>query len=150
MPLACQVIFKGLLKLFLQSLQSCLQFCKWEKEMLLSDLSVQGVAGTLLATDEMLETITVLKKELQQRARHELADLDRRRFALLDVLGEMPVSCDYEDEEKPPRARGPVNPPKYRNPNNPEQTWSGRGKRPAWIVDHLREPTNQLQGLLIP
>jgi DNA-binding protein H-NS len=118
--------------------------------MILSDISVQGVVGTLLATDEMLETITVLRNELQQRARHELADLDRRRNALLEVLGETPVSCDYEDEEKPPRSRGPVNPPKYRNPDNPEQTWSGRGKRPAWVVDYLIEPANLLQDLLIP
>ena len=25
-------------------------------------------------------------------------------------------------------------PPKYRNPENPEQTWTGRGKAPLWIV----------------
>ena len=119
--------------------------------MLLSDISVQGVVVTVLSTDEMLETIAVLKTELQQRARHELADLDRRRNALLEVLGEMPVACDYEDEEKPPRVRGPVNPPKYRNPENPEQTWSGRGKRPAWVVDYLAgHPSNLLQDLLIP
>ena len=117
--------------------------------MLLSDISVQGVAGTLLATDEMLETITVLKTELQQRARHELADLDRRRNALLVVLGEMPVSYDYEDEEKPPRSRGPVNPPKYRNPDNHEQTWGGRGKRPAWVVNYLANLDNKLDNLLI-
>lgn len=30
---------------------------------------------------------------------------------------------------------GAKNPPKYRNPANPEQTWSGRGRRPAWISE---------------
>ncbi|MEB4589546.1 H-NS histone family protein [Candidatus Thiothrix sp. Deng01] len=25
--------------------------------------------------------------------------------------------------------------PKYRNPNNPEQTWSGRGRKPAWVEE---------------
>lgn len=30
---------------------------------------------------------------------------------------------------------GAKNPPKYRNPENPEQTWSGRGRRPAWIAE---------------
>lgn len=25
------------------------------------------------------------------------------------------------------------NPPKYRNPENAEQTWSGRGRKPAWV-----------------
>ena len=23
--------------------------------------------------------------------------------------------------------------PKYANPSNPEQTWSGRGRKPAWV-----------------
>ena len=26
-------------------------------------------------------------------------------------------------------------PAKYRNPNDPSQTWSGRGRRPAWFLD---------------
>lgn len=25
--------------------------------------------------------------------------------------------------------------PKYRNPKNPSQTWTGRGRRPTWIVE---------------
>ena len=27
--------------------------------------------------------------------------------------------------------------PKYANPDNPEQTWTGRGRRPKWIVSAL-------------
>ncbi|NHX27966.1 H-NS histone family protein, partial [Escherichia coli] len=27
--------------------------------------------------------------------------------------------------------------PKYRNPENPDQTWSGRGRKPLWVVAHL-------------
>lgn len=27
--------------------------------------------------------------------------------------------------------------PKYRHPENPEITWSGRGRKPAWIVEGL-------------
>lgn len=26
---------------------------------------------------------------------------------------------------------------KYRNPDNPAQSWSGRGKRPQWVVEAL-------------
>ncbi|MBB3713729.1 DNA-binding protein H-NS [Limimaricola variabilis] len=26
-------------------------------------------------------------------------------------------------------------PPKYRNPQNPDQSWSGRGRRPQWVVE---------------
>lgn len=27
--------------------------------------------------------------------------------------------------------------PKYRHPDNPEITWSGRGRKPAWVVEGL-------------
>ncbi len=27
--------------------------------------------------------------------------------------------------------------PKYRNPDNPDQTWSGRGRKPEWVVTCL-------------
>lgn len=32
---------------------------------------------------------------------------------------------------------GAVNPPKYRNPNDSSQTWTGKGRKPAWVVDSL-------------
>jgi len=27
--------------------------------------------------------------------------------------------------------------PKYRHPENPETTWSGRGRQPNWVKEHL-------------
>lgn len=35
----------------------------------------------------------------------------------------------------PAGATGGKLPPKYRNPGNPDQTWSGRGRRPRWLVE---------------
>ena len=32
--------------------------------------------------------------------------------------------------------KSPV-PPKYRNPNDPGQTWSGRGRQPAWFREAM-------------
>lgn len=34
------------------------------------------------------------------------------------------------------RSRGPVA-PKYANPEDPSQTWTGRGRRPAWVLAAL-------------
>lgn len=43
--------------------------------------------------------------------------------------------------DKPTPSAGTKTPaPKYRNPANPEQTWSGRGKQPAWVVEALSGP----------
>lgn len=47
--------------------------------------------------------------------------------------------------------RGPkaATAPKYRNPENPTQTWSGRGKRPAWFVVALKKKGMTADNLLI-
>jgi DNA-binding protein H-NS len=116
--------------------------------MQLNEITFQGVAADLLSTDEILEMIGLLKAELHNRAKSELAEIDRRRNSLLELMGELPVSA--AEEEKPRRSRGLVNPPKYRNPDNPLQVWSGRGKKPNWVIKHLAEPANLLQDLLIP
>ncbi|MFD0981159.1 H-NS histone family protein [Tropicimonas aquimaris] len=36
----------------------------------------------------------------------------------------------------PKKAKAKV-PPKYANPENPELTWSGRGRKPAWVNEAL-------------
>ena len=33
------------------------------------------------------------------------------------------------------RGKGGKVAPKYRNPKDPSQTWTGRGRRPLWIVE---------------
>lgn len=37
---------------------------------------------------------------------------------------------------------------KYKNPDNPKQTWSGMGRKPAWLVAHL-DAGKKLQGLAV-
>lgn len=39
--------------------------------------------------------------------------------------------------------------PKYRNPDDASQTWSGRGKRPLWVVAALKRRGVTLDSLLI-
>jgi len=36
-----------------------------------------------------------------------------------------------------PAPTGPKSPPKYRNPKDPEKTWTGKGRKPGWIVEAL-------------
>ncbi len=44
-------------------------------------------------------------------------------------------------------ASGAERPPKYINPQDATQTWSGRGRRPGWVVEHLEAGRN-LEDLL--
>lgn len=43
-----------------------------------------------------------------------------------------------ELKTKRPRRKYPEVFPKYRNPQAPFETWSGRGKRPRWLVSALK------------
>lgn len=45
------------------------------------------------------------------------------------------------------KTRGKVA-PKYRNPNNPRETWTGRGRKPLWVVAAL-DSGKKLQDLAI-
>jgi DNA-binding protein H-NS len=38
--------------------------------------------------------------------------------------------------------------PKYANPQNLERAWSGRGRKPLWVIAHL-EAGNSMDELLI-
>ena len=38
--------------------------------------------------------------------------------------------------------------PKYRSPTNPSETWSGRGRKPKWVEEHLAAGKS-LEALLI-
>jgi DNA-binding protein H-NS len=40
--------------------------------------------------------------------------------------------------DKKPKRKYPKVQPKYLNPSAPEETWSGRGKRPRWLVTALQ------------
>ncbi|MEQ3624416.1 MAG: H-NS histone family protein [Celeribacter sp.] len=37
------------------------------------------------------------------------------------------------------KANKPKSPPKYRHPENPEMTWTGRGRKPNWLSEALRD-----------
>ncbi|MEM7720736.1 MAG: H-NS histone family protein [Pseudomonadota bacterium] len=46
------------------------------------------------------------------------------------------------------KAGGTKSAPKYRNPDDPTKTWTGRGRQPQWVKDHLASG-GKLEKLLI-
>src|SRR6201985_342505 len=73
-------------------------------------------------TQILSEKISAEKLELERR----LAQLNRA-----EPIGE-------KHTDRPPRRRYPKVLPKYCNPAAPEETWSGRGKQPRWLVAALQ------------
>ena len=77
-----------------------------------------------MTTDDLWSLHIELSQLLQQRIQQEKLQLEERLTQL-----QIPVS-----------GRRPYPPvlPQYRNPDQPSETWTGRGKRPRWLVAQLR------------
>lgn len=95
---------------------------------------------------------SMLRTELNpfnQRMENTLAKMDGRRqrdaiaaarravkalgFSLEEVLDIQPE----KDLRRAFRMRTRVS-VTFRNPDNPQETWSGRGRRPAWLIQQLK------------
>lgn len=100
---------------------------------------------------ELREMATELTQVIGEKEKSEkvalAADIEtlakERGFSLTDILPLFPnlaPSIAPEPQKKPAakadRSGGTV-PPKYRNPANSAETWSGRGRKPAWMQAHL-------------
>ena len=71
------------------------------------------------------------KRQLENR----LLQLNRGKDALGSV--KLKLEPDKANRERP-RRKYPRVFPKYQNPDVPTETWSGRGKRPRWLVSALK------------
>lgn len=71
----------------------------------------------------------VVREKAQARMAAEKAAAEFG-FSLTDVFGAADGIRRKADDR-------PVSPPKYRNPEDPMQTWTGRGRKPAWFNDAL-------------
>jgi DNA-binding protein H-NS len=80
-------------------------------------------------TKVLSEKIVVEKRELEDR----LAKLSR-----VEIIGEPGNAHRLSMTDRAPRRKYPKVLPKYCNPLVPSETWSGRGKRPRWLVAALK------------
>jgi DNA-binding protein H-NS len=74
---------------------------------------------------------------LSARIKAEKYELEKRLAILnrgMDMTGQAGISPSVGER---PRRRYPAVLPKYRNPRTSE-TWSGRGKRPRWLVAAMK------------
>ncbi|WP_439504208.1 H-NS histone family protein [Methylophaga sp.] len=91
-------------------------------------------------------------KDLKNRVDAAIASFEERKLkeakeAVNARLKELGFKLEDLVDKPSKRKRMPIA-PKYAHPENPELTWSGRGRKPARIVDHL-ERGRSLDDLLI-
>jgi len=62
----------------------------------------------------------------------------RLKDELRKLAGDAGFSIDelFPVKSKRPKTGAPA--VKYRNPDNPDETWSGRGRRPAWFTSAMK------------
>jgi DNA-binding protein H-NS len=72
--------------------------------------------------------------EIEVVSRRE-ADRDRVLNQMRELAGSLGMTL--EEVVRGEKGKGVPVPVKYRNPDNPVLTWSGRGKRPAWVNEAL-------------
>lgn len=95
----------------------------------ISSLSVEE----LERLQQQAESLIASKKEQAiQNAYDQIVEI----AASLDLTVEDLI--EYGTQKRKPATRKTVE-PRYRNKNNPEETWTGRGKKPRWLVAELEK-----------
>jgi DNA-binding protein H-NS len=92
--------------------------------------------------DELIQKAEQRKREV---AKESVSKVRQKIEAILKTEG-LSLEDVYGGGRKN-KGRRPAA-PKYRNPADPSQTWSGRGKRPAWFHAALKSGKKE-QDLLI-
>ncbi len=93
-------------------------------------------------SDKMLnEYKKAIEKELKTRGRQEERRKQRAMEKLLKLAEKEGISVSElraAGRKSPARKKAAAKvKPKYRNPQDPSMTWSGRGRKPAWVQAHL-------------
>ena len=97
-----------------------------------------------------LDQLKKLQKDLEKAiSSYEARRLADARKALEAKAAELGVSLAEIMGGKPAKGAKPAVAAKYRNPKNPEETWSGRGRKPRWLVVAMTSVGAKLDDFLI-
>ena len=90
-----------------------------------------------MSLDDLWSLHEKISSILSARIRAEKHELEKRLAVLNRGMDVVAQSGDPRSVNGKPRRRYPRVLPKYRNPQTSE-TWSGRGKRPRWLVAAMK------------
>lgn len=105
-----------------------------------AEMEHQKIQATLLELplEELVALKTGLDALIKQRQRERQKDLYNQMLSIVQGAGFETVEAFVSSQSRSPRSdKGVRLPPKYQNPKNPQQTWSGKGRKPGWVVTHL-------------
>ena len=100
-----------------------------------------------LETEAITLLINELQSELKSRVKKEKENFLNTIKAKADFFGVSVEDLMIEASRSKKRKAGKVQ-PKYQNPDNQAETWTGKGRKPNWLVAQL-ENGNRLENMLI-
>ena len=92
-----------------------------------------------------LDELQVLQKNVETAIEtHQAQKISEARAKIQEIAKELGVSMNQifgvnsgkNLRRTVKKAAGVSGPVKYRHPDTPELTWTGRGRRPNWIIEH--------------
>jgi len=87
---------------------------------------------------ELLDLQKRVQAAIEARRQQEQEQVRRKILELAKKSG-LDVSELIGAKAKAPRKSKKAPAVKYRNPANPSQTWTGRGRKPKWLVEALQK-----------
>lgn len=94
--------------------------------------ALKSVAVSDMSFHDMRKLMLVLQDEMREKERGARANL-RKRLEAMALDGGFTLD-ELFPSLKRRRGTTPTEAAKFRNPANPKQVWSGRGRRPEWLV----------------
>lgn len=89
-----------------------------------------------MTDDELKDLEEEIRRERQKRENARRREAEKKIRELAAAAG---LTVEIISSGRKGRAAPAPRPPKYRNPDDPSQTWSGRGKRPAWFKEAIEK-----------
>ena len=89
----------------------------------LEKMSEKELKDLRIKVDKALATIGTKKLEAARKAAEEAAR--KHGYSLTQLLGSKVKSAKTKGDAK------------YRNPADAAQTWTGKGRQPGWVKEHL-------------
>ncbi len=99
------------------------------------------MTGREYKDEDLQRFIRELEAELNRRRdekrkalKAQISDMMKAEGLSLSDLFPQPGKARGQPKGKPQAEAAKVT---YRNPDNPSQTWTGKGRKPAWVVEAL-------------
>lgn len=100
-------------------------------------MSTNRIELEKLSVDDLWSLHERVGQILSMRINSEKRELEKRLAALNRGMGDVEAKDEFHNAYGKTRRKYPRVLPKYRNPQTSE-TWSGRGKRPRWLVAAIK------------